>query len=53
MKITFLQLVNYTDWTPNLLVPQTSLRGIIFVRYLFHRDIKRICKLAGYVLPFE
>jgi len=53
MKITFLQLVNYTDWTLNLLVPPFFLRGMIFEIYLFHRGNGRICKLAGHVLPYE
>lgn len=53
MKITFLQLANYTDGTLNLLVPPFFLRGIIFEIHLFHRGDGRICKLTGSVLPYE
>lgn len=53
MKITFLQLANYMDWTLNLLVPQIFLRGIIFHMYLLHRGIGRLCKLTGCMFPRE
>lgn len=53
MKITFLQLVNYTDWTLNLLVPLFFPWGIIFEIHLFHRGNGRICKQAGLMLPCE
>lgn len=53
IKTTFLQLVNYTDWTLNLLVPQFSLWGMAFEKYLFHRGSTRIYKLAGLMLPYE
>lgn len=41
MKITFLQLVNHTDRTLNLLVPQFFLRGIILEIHLFHKGYWR------------
>lgn len=53
MKITFLQLVNYTAWTLNLLVPQFLLRCIISEMKLFHRGIGRVCKPAGHMLLYE